>query len=39
MDNLDACLIDANPHFGVPGTFDGVQSSLLPEFSIHADIA
>jgi lipopolysaccharide transport system ATP-binding protein len=39
VDNIDACVVNAKPHFGVPGLFDGVYSSLLPEFSIRAEVA
>jgi len=37
VDNIDACLINANPGFGIPELFDGVSSSLLPEFTIQAE--
>jgi len=39
VDNIDACLVNAKPNFGVPGLFDGVHSSLLPEFSIRTEVA
>ena len=37
VDNIDACLINAKPYFGVPELFDGVQSVLLPEFTLRTD--
>jgi lipopolysaccharide transport system ATP-binding protein len=37
IENIDACSIASNPCFGTPYLFDGVFSSLLPEFSIRAD--
>jgi lipopolysaccharide transport system ATP-binding protein len=38
VENIDACVVNAKPHFGVPGLFDGVYSSLLPEFCIRAEV-
>ncbi|MGA7410028.1 MAG: polysaccharide ABC transporter ATP-binding protein [Bryobacteraceae bacterium] len=37
IENIDACLIAANPCFGMPYLFDGVFSSLLPEFNIRTE--
>ena len=37
IDNIDACLIASNPCFGTPYLFDGVFSSLLPEFNIRVE--